>query len=254
MATNRTFHASVEEDFLDDVTLVDENERVDSPHNPEPMAGESNDPATTRERPVESLDMSKASSEEFQELHKSYEMMMAAEDRFAEALIREVMAQLDRHQNPGGYIAPDPREVRAVKRCHELAQKRLAAAYDTIAEATKRHASTPGGSSESNEENSSWPIDFSETSFKDFFEAIEALDMVATPGSDLCYSGINLKELHIAVAGERVRRATSRKAKPEERWLTKNNDGSYDIRDSVRRAMKDGTYLPTAESTTTTPR
>jgi len=248
MATNNTIHASVEEDFLAGATLVDENERVDSPNDPEPMVAASNATATTPDRLVESLDLSKASSEEFQELLKSYEMMMEASDLLAQVLISDVMRRL------GGDNGPISCEAKAVKRCHDRAEKRLAAAYDAVAEATKRHANTPRGFSQPNEEGDVGIVDCSETSFMDFFDAIDAVDMVVTPGPDICLVGVNLKKLHLALAVERCRRALSKKAKPEERWLTKKPDGSYDIRGTFGRAAEDGTHPSANESKTTTSR
>jgi len=244
MATNDTIHASVEEDFPDDATLVDENERVDSPNSPEATATNSNDTATTPDRPVESLDSSKATSEQFDELFKSYEMMMEASDLLAQVVINDVMRRL------GGYDGDVSLEAKAVKRCHDRAQKRLAAAYDAIAEVTKRHANTLGGSSEPNQESHAGIVDFTETSFKDFFEAVDAVDMVVTPGPDICVVGINLKRLHLALAVEKCLRARSRKAKPEERWLTRAADGGEEF----RKAVDDGTYPPANEHTTTTSR
>ena len=167
---------------------------------------------------------------------------MEAISLVTEVRLRGVMRRICDREN----TSPVPFEEKMIYRCHELALKRLGAAYDRIAEQTKQHANTPGGpSAVSNGESAARPVDLSERSIEDLGETLAAEDMVAAipmmaiPGPDPCANGINLRKLHIVLAVERLRRASSKQVKYEERWITtKSATGGLEIH--IKSASSDG--------------
>jgi len=231
MASNDTIYTSIEDHSFDDATHVDNHERVDTPNDQTPTGDESNDTAASPDRPVQSLrpvhslNLRVASSEDFQRLLTAYEMMMEAISLVTEVRLRGVMRRICDREN----TSPVPFEEKMIYRCHELALKRLGAAYDRIAEQTKQHANTPGGpSAGSNGESAARPNDLGETLAAE--DMVAAIPMMAIPGPDPCANGINLRKLHIVLAVERLRRASSKQVKYEERWITtKSATGGLEI-------------------------
>ena len=247
MASNDTIYASIEDHSFDDATHVDDHERVDTPNDQTLTGDESNDTAASPDRPVQSLrpvhslNLRVASSEDFQRLLTAYEMMMEAISLVTEVRLRGVMRRICDREN----TSPVPSEEKMIYRCHEQALKRFVAAYDRIAEQTKQHANTRGGpSAGSNGESAAQPVDLSERSIEDLGETLAAEDMVAAipmmaiPGSDPCANGIDLRKLHIVLAVERLRRASSKQVKYEERWVTKSATDGFEIH--IKSASSDG--------------
>jgi len=232
MASNDTIYASIEDHSFDDAIHEVEHERVDTPNDQTPTGDEPSDNASLPHRPVQALNLRVASPEDLQRLLRAYEMMMQAFDMIAEVRLREVMRRICDPENTD----PVSFEEKMIYRCHELALKRLAAAYDRIPKGTMQHANTfEGPSAGPNEESAAQPVDLGDGSIEDLAEMLAAedmaaaYDMMAKPGADLCASGINLRKLHLVLAVERMRRASSRKVKSEEQWLTKSATGGFEI-------------------------